>query len=75
MVKAPRGGGVLNPAETIDLMKGLIIAVCVYAMAHMDTSVMYHVIKSQSVIKLYLFYNMLEVGNGSVVFLNFVTQI
>ncbi len=48
------------PAEIIDLLKGLIIAVCVYAMLYLDTSVMYHIIKSQSVIKLYLFYNMLE---------------
>ncbi len=51
----------LHPAEVIDLLKGFIIAVCVYAMVHVDTSVIYHVIKSQSVIKLYLFYNMLEV--------------
>jgi len=45
----------------VDLTKGLLLAVCVYAMTHLDTSVMYHVIKSQSVIKLYLFFNMLEV--------------
>merc|ERR1719361_1702811 len=32
-------------------------------MSHIDTSMMYHLIKSQSVIKLYLFYNMLEVGD------------
>ena len=51
----------LYPAETIDVLKGLIIAVCVYAMTYIDTSMMYHIIKSQSVIKLYLFYNMLEV--------------
>ena len=51
----------LYPAEMIDLLKGLIIAVCVYAMTYIDTSMMYHIIKSQSVIKLYLFYNMLEV--------------
>ena len=52
----------LYPAEMIDLLKGLIIAVCVYAMTYIDTSMMYHIIKSQSVIKLYLFYNMLEVS-------------
>jgi hypothetical protein len=38
------------------------MGVCVYAMTYVDTSVMYHLIKSQSVIKLYLFYNMLEVS-------------
>lgn len=30
-------------------------------MSYIDTSVIYHLIKSQSVIKLYIFYNMLEV--------------
>lgn len=59
----PYHGRLLFPAEIIDLLKGLIIGVCVYVMSHIDTSMMYHLIKSQSVIKLYLFYNMLEVGD------------
>ena len=58
----PCRGRWLYPAEIIDLLKGLIIVVCVYMMTYIDTSMMYHLIKSQSVIKLYLFYNMLEVG-------------
>merc|ERR1719203_521837 len=53
----------LNPAEIIDLIKGLIIACCSYAMSYVDTSMLYHIIKSQSVIKLYLFYNMVEVAD------------
>ena len=57
----PCRGRWLYPAEIIDLLKGLIIVVCVYMMTYIDTSMMYHLIKSQSVIKLYLFYNMLEV--------------
>jgi hypothetical protein len=60
----PYHGRILYPAEKIDLLKGLIIGVCAYAMTHIDTSMMYHLIKSQSVIKLYLFYNMLEVENA-----------
>lgn len=28
-----------------------------------DTNMMYHLIKSQSVIKLYMFYNMLDIGD------------
>lgn len=32
-------------------------------MFQVDTNMMYHLIKSQSVIKLYIFYNMLEVGD------------
>jgi hypothetical protein len=57
----PYHGRLLYPAEKIDLLKGLIIGICAYVMSHLDTSMMYHLIKSQSVIKLYLFYNMLEV--------------
>ena len=56
-----KNGGALYPAEIIDLLKGALIAICVYAMTFLDNSVMYHNIKSQSFIKLYLFYNMLEV--------------
>lgn len=59
----PFHGRLLFPAEKIDLLKGLIIGVCAYVMSHIDTSMMYHLIKSQSVIKLYLFYNMLEVSD------------
>lgn len=58
----PQHGRLLYPAEKIDLLKGLIIAICAYVLSHVDTSMMYHLIKSQSVIKLYLFYNMLEVN-------------
>ena len=60
----PSHGRLLFPAEIIDLLKGFIIGVCVYVMSHIDTSMMYHLIKSQSVIKLYLFYNMLEVTHS-----------
>lgn len=36
---------------------------CWVATWKVDTSMMYHLVKSQSVIKLYIFYNMLEVGD------------
>ena len=61
----PLHGRLLFPAEIIDLLKGFIIGVCVYVMSYIDTSMMYHLIKSQSVIKLYLFYNMLEASTFS----------
>ena len=32
-------------------------------MSYVDTSMLYHMIKSQSVIKLYLMYNMIEVAD------------
>ena len=53
----------LHPAEIIDLLKCSIICSCCYAMSYVDTSMLYHMIKSQSVIKLYLMYNMIEVAD------------
>ncbi|XP_043241907.1 protein TAPT1 homolog [Amphibalanus amphitrite] len=53
----------LKPSEIIDLMKGLIVIITCRMMAFIDTSMLYHVVKSQSIIKLYIFYNMLEVGD------------
>ncbi|XP_050543590.1 protein TAPT1 homolog [Daktulosphaira vitifoliae] len=53
----------LTSAEVCDLLKMAIIITCTLILMPWDTSMMYHVIKSQSVIKLYIFYNMLEVGD------------
>lgn len=46
-----------------DLLKGIVVVGCWAATCKVDTSMMYHLVKSQSVIKLYIFYNMLEVGD------------
>ncbi|GLV31140.1 uncharacterized protein CBL_12214 [Carabus blaptoides fortunei] len=54
---------ILTPAEICDLLKSSIIIACSAMMFQVDTNMMYHLIKSQSVIKLYIFYNMLEVGD------------
>lgn len=54
---------ILTPAEICDLLKASIIILCSTMMFYIDTNMMYHLIKSQSVIKLYIFYNMLEVGD------------
>lgn len=51
----------LNPGEICDLLKACILVTCCICTLYIDTSVMYHLIKSQSVIKLYIFFNMLEV--------------
>lgn len=40
-----------------------MLLTCSMLMCYIDTNMMYHLIKSQSVIKLYIFYNMLEVGD------------
>ncbi|XP_055541487.1 protein TAPT1 homolog [Wyeomyia smithii] len=53
----------LAPAEICDLLKGTIWVICSWAMFYVDTNMLYHLIKSQSIIKLYIFYNMLEVGD------------
>lgn len=53
----------LTPAEICDLLKASVILFCSSLMYYIDTNMMYHLIKSQSVIKLYLFYNILEVGD------------
>ncbi|XP_066594389.1 protein TAPT1 homolog isoform X2 [Prorops nasuta] len=53
----------LKPAEVCDLLKGVVVVGCWVATWKVDTSMMYHLVKSQSVIKLYIFYNMLEVGD------------
>ncbi|XP_014240836.1 protein TAPT1 homolog isoform X2 [Cimex lectularius] len=54
---------VLNAGQICDILKGCILVICGFVMSYIDTSMMYHIIKSQSVIKLYIFYNMLEVGD------------
>ncbi|TGZ48142.1 protein TAPT1 homolog [Temnothorax longispinosus] len=53
----------LRSAEVCDLLKGIVVLGCWAATWKVDTSMMYHLVKSQSVIKLYIFYNMLEVGD------------
>ncbi|CAH0553812.1 unnamed protein product [Brassicogethes aeneus] len=53
----------LTPAEICDLLKAVILVLCSIIMFYVDTNMLYHLIKSQSVIKLYIFYNMLEIGD------------
>lgn len=62
-LRAKRKERILRPAEVCDLLKGVVVLGCWAATWKVDTSMMYHVVKSQSVIKLYIFYNMLEVGD------------
>eukprot|EP00102_Acyrthosiphon_pisum_P004048 XP_001947211.1 PREDICTED: protein TAPT1 homolog [Acyrthosiphon pisum] len=53
----------LSAAEIIDLLKMAVLITCLMMLLPWDTSMIYHVIKRQSVIKLYIFFNMLEVGD------------
>jgi low temperature requirement protein LtrA len=53
----------LSGAAVCDALKMVILLTTVWLFSWIDTSVLYHVVKSQSVIKLYIFFNMLEVGD------------
>ncbi|KAL7643625.1 UNVERIFIED_CONTAM: hypothetical protein RMT77_005608 [Armadillidium vulgare] len=53
----------MKPAEIIDLLKGALLILCCYVISYIDTSVFYHIIKTQSTIKLYFFFNMLEIAD------------
>ncbi|CAF1565681.1 unnamed protein product, partial [Adineta ricciae] len=50
-----------EPAQIIDIVKGLIVLGCAVPMCFMDISVVYHTVRAQAAIKLYMFFNMLEV--------------
>lgn len=54
---------VLQPAEICDLLRGIILITVSFLMTYIDTSMLYHIVKSQSVIKLYIFFNMLEIAD------------
>ncbi|KAI1883693.1 hypothetical protein AGOR_G00234180 [Albula goreensis] len=58
-----RGSRLLQPAQVCDILKGFILILCYFMMHYVDYSMMYHLIRGQSVIKLYLIYNMLEVAD------------
>ena len=58
-----RSSRVLEPAQRCDILKVLILVTCYYLMQqYIDLSMMYHLIRGQAFIKLYIFFNMLEVG-------------
>ncbi|KAK2151644.1 hypothetical protein LSH36_356g06076 [Paralvinella palmiformis] len=54
-------GRILEPAQICDLLKGFILIMCCILMQYVDVSMMYHIVRGQSIIKLYIFFNMLEV--------------
>ncbi|XP_037531521.1 transmembrane anterior posterior transformation protein 1 homolog [Nematolebias whitei] len=57
------GTRLLQPAQVCDMLKGLILVLCFSMTHYVDYSMMYHLIRGQSVIKLYIIYNMLEVAD------------
>jgi len=53
----------LDPVQKIDMLKGIILIVVTIIFQNIDTSVIYHVVRVQSVIKLYVVYNMLDIAD------------
>ncbi|CAB3982800.1 transmembrane anterior posterior transformation 1 homolog [Paramuricea clavata] len=54
----------LEPHQTCDLLRGFILLVCCVAMnSWCDLSILYHIVRGQSVIKLYVIYNMLDIAD------------
>ena len=53
----------LDSAQSCDILKGVIFITCVYFMTYIDTSFIYHTVRAQTLIKLYIIYNMLEVAD------------
>nr|CAB3266812.1 transmembrane anterior posterior transformation protein 1 homolog [Phallusia mammillata] len=58
-----RRRSVLDPAQKCDLLKGIIFISCAYVMSYIDTSFIYHLVRAQTLMKLYIIYNMLEVAD------------
>ncbi|PIK49350.1 putative transmembrane anterior posterior transformation protein 1-like isoform X1 [Apostichopus japonicus] len=54
---------VLQPAEISDLLKAVVLLVCSYVLGTLDISMLYHIVRGQAVIKLYIMYNMLDVAD------------
>jgi hypothetical protein len=57
-----RTNHILEPAQACDILKGIILVVCCIIVNYIDTSMMNHLVRGQAVIKLYVFYNMLDVS-------------
>jgi len=55
----------LNPNHKADLLRGMILFTSCWFLMRFDASQMYHFIRGQSGIKLYVIYNMLDVSVGA----------
>lgn len=54
---------ILEPAQTCDILKGIIIVISCCILSYLDISMMYHIIRGQAVLKLYVFYNIVELAD------------
>ncbi|XP_033633187.1 transmembrane anterior posterior transformation protein 1 homolog [Asterias rubens] len=53
----------LEPAQICDILKAVILIACTWLLQFVDVSMLYHIVRGQAVIKLYIIYNMLEVAD------------
>ncbi|CAF4550937.1 unnamed protein product [Rotaria sp. Silwood1] len=60
-IRTSKPNRLFEPAQIIDIVKGLVVFGCAAPMCFMDISVVYHTVRAQAAIKLYMFFNMLEV--------------
>ncbi|XP_052226013.1 transmembrane anterior posterior transformation protein 1 homolog isoform X2 [Dreissena polymorpha] len=53
----------LEPSQICDILKGVLLVVCSFLLSYVDTSMMYHLVRGQATIKLYVFFNMLDMAD------------
>ncbi|KJE90280.1 hypothetical protein CAOG_08528 [Capsaspora owczarzaki ATCC 30864] len=51
----------MDASQVCDVLRGVLVLTCCVGLEFMDSSRLYHSIRGQSVIKLYVIYNMLEI--------------
>ncbi|XP_064630115.1 transmembrane anterior posterior transformation protein 1 homolog [Lineus longissimus] len=54
---------ILDHAQICDVLKSIVMIMCCLMMHYVDTSMLYHIIRGQAIIKLYIFFNMLEIAD------------
>ncbi|KAJ1342540.1 hypothetical protein BSLG_002858 [Batrachochytrium salamandrivorans] len=60
MTCSSNGGASLKPAQKTDLIKGALVSICTYILQYFDASRLYHSVRGQALIKLYVIFNVLE---------------
>ncbi|CAN6649012.1 endoplasmic reticulum membrane protein 65 [Trichomonascus vanleenenianus] len=58
-----RGGRCLSASRKADLLKAVIFSAAIFAVMKLDTSKIYHGIRGQAAIKLYVMFNVLELAD------------
>ncbi|KAK7204055.1 eukaryotic membrane protein family-domain-containing protein [Myxozyma melibiosi] len=58
-----RKRGSLPISQKIDLIKSVVLLMTVYLLSSLNASILYHNIRGQSAVKLYVMFNVLEIGD------------